>query len=291
MIDLHLHTNHSDGTDSVKTLLKKAQEKGLDVISITDHDSLGAYFEIENNPEIRNIFKGQIIIGSEIKTIFDDINIEILAYGVDYKKLVIKKEDRTVVQNDILKHFIKVAKSLGLKINENIKTDKKNIYASWVFCDEVKKHKENIPILEKLGEVDRLTFYREHEGNKNSLFYYNTSKYYDDCQTLIDKIHAAGGLAFLAHGLIYSFPDNKKAIEKILQTTNIDGLECIYPLFSEEDRSYMINLCHKYHKYISGGTDYHAENKPETLMGTGINNNMNIDKNLINNWIDKIKKI
>lgn len=119
MIDLHLHTNHSDGTDSVKTLLKKAQEKGLDVISITDHDSLGAYFEIENNPEIRNIFKGQIIIGSEIKTIFDDINIEILAYGVDYKKLVIKKEDRTVVQNDILKHFIKVAKSLGLKINEN----------------------------------------------------------------------------------------------------------------------------------------------------------------------------
>lgn len=51
MIDLHLHTNHSDGTDSVKTLLKKAQEKGLDVISITDHDSLGAYFEIENKPK------------------------------------------------------------------------------------------------------------------------------------------------------------------------------------------------------------------------------------------------
>lgn len=53
----------------------------------------------------------------------------------------------------------------------------------------------------------------------------------------------------------------------------------------------MINLCQKYHKYISGGTDYHAKNKPKTFMGTGINNNMNIDKNSINNWIDKVKKI
>lgn len=43
MIDLHLHTNHSDGTDTVKELLQNAQNNNLEIISITDHNSVGAY--------------------------------------------------------------------------------------------------------------------------------------------------------------------------------------------------------------------------------------------------------
>lgn len=50
MIDLHLHTVHSDGTDTVKELLENAENKKLDFISITDHNSVGAYYEIEENP-------------------------------------------------------------------------------------------------------------------------------------------------------------------------------------------------------------------------------------------------
>lgn len=294
MIDLHLHTNHSDGTDSVEELLENAEQQKLEMISITDHDSVGAYFELEKHPEIRRKFSGEIIIVSEIKTIFDDVNIEILAYGIDYKNINIKKEDKMQVQNDILKHFINVAKSLGIKVDENIKVDiadPNRIYACWVFCDDIIKYKENEQILKDLGQVNRITFYREHEGNKNSPFYYNTSKYYDDCQTLIDKIHKAGGLAFLAHGLIYSFDNNRHAIEKILQTTSIDGLECIYPLFNEEEKEFMMNLCKKYNKFMSGGSDYHAKNKPTTFMGTGINNNIIVKKDLVKNWINTVSKI
>jgi len=47
MIDLHVHTNHSDGTDSLEELLKNAEKAKLEVISITDHDSIDAYLEIE----------------------------------------------------------------------------------------------------------------------------------------------------------------------------------------------------------------------------------------------------
>lgn len=92
MIDLHLHTNHSDGTDSVEELLENAEKQKLEIISITDHNSVGAYFELEKNPEIRKKFNGEIVVGSEIKTTFKDTNIEILAYGIDYKKIDIKKE-------------------------------------------------------------------------------------------------------------------------------------------------------------------------------------------------------
>ena len=46
MIDLHTHTNHSDGTDSVEELLLNAEKKKLEIISITDHDSVDAYYEL-----------------------------------------------------------------------------------------------------------------------------------------------------------------------------------------------------------------------------------------------------
>ena len=47
MIDLNTHTKHSDGTDKCIELLQKAQEQGLDIISITDHNTVDAYFELE----------------------------------------------------------------------------------------------------------------------------------------------------------------------------------------------------------------------------------------------------
>lgn len=46
MIDLHLHTNCSDGTDTVEELLEKAEQNKLEIISITDHDSIGCIYRV-----------------------------------------------------------------------------------------------------------------------------------------------------------------------------------------------------------------------------------------------------
>ena len=131
------------------------------------------------------------------------------------------------------------------------------------------------------------SFYRVHESNHNSPFYFDTSKYYRNINDLINDIHEAGGLAFLAHGFEYAFQDKEKTIEEMLSTTNIDGAECEYPQFTNEQRQYLKNLCKKYNKFMSGGSDYHALNKPNISMGTGINNNLNIDKAIIENWVNK----
>ena len=63
MIDLHLHTRHSDGADSVEDLLINAEKLNLEVISITDHDTIGAYKEIENNKDYN------------VSTLFDNFDI------------------------------------------------------------------------------------------------------------------------------------------------------------------------------------------------------------------------
>ena len=299
MIDLHLHTNHSDGSDTVEQLLQNAENKKLEIISITDHNSVGAYYELEKNPEMRKVFSGKILVGSELKTTYNKVNIEILAYGIDFKKLEIVKENQEQVQNEAMEHFKTVGRKLGLKFDENILPipgDDAKQYAGDVFSEELLKYDENKEIIQEIGvfyhknsmgkEKNGGPFYRVHESNPDSPFYFDTSKYYKNINELINDIHHAGGLAFLAHGFEYKFKDTEKTIEEILRTTNIDGAECEYPQFTIEQRQYIKDLCKKYNKFMSGGSDYHALNKPSISMGTGINNNLNIDKKLIEDWIN-----
>ena len=104
MIDLHLHTKHSDGTDSVKELLENVENANLDIISITDHDSVDAYFELEDD-NLRKIFSGKIITGVEMKTHYNGIPIEVLGYGVDYNKLRIHKMPMYEIQTKALEEF------------------------------------------------------------------------------------------------------------------------------------------------------------------------------------------
>ena len=47
MIDLHMHTIYSDGSKTVEEVLKMCEEKKLEVISITDHNNVMTYFDLE----------------------------------------------------------------------------------------------------------------------------------------------------------------------------------------------------------------------------------------------------
>ena len=295
MIDLHTHTNHSDGTDSVEEILKNAERSNIEILSITDHDSVGAYFELEENPNLRNLYSGKIIVGSELKTFYDKVSIEILAYGIDYKKIRIHKYDALKMQIEILEKYKKIASELGLKYNnDEMYIDRENPskqWASFVLATELLKHDENKEIIQKIGEFNPTSFFRVHQSNRDSAFYYDESYASIDINETISRIHEAGGLAFLAHGFIYPFNDKAKTIEEILTTTEIDGMECIYSLFSEEERKIAFELCKKYNKYMSGGTDYHAKNKPDIMLGTGKINNVCIPKEIIEPWINKINTI
>lgn len=296
MIDLHMHTNYSDGTDSVQELLEKAENKKLEIISITDHDSVDAYSDLEKS-EIRNLFSGKIIVGVELKAHYNGMPVEILGYGIDYKSIKIPKANLYDLQVKTLEELKIRAKKLGLIFDKDInvsKTDPKRKFASFALAEELLKYDENKPIILSIGPMfDTASFYRIHTSNKNSVFYYDESKDSISLEEAINIIHNAGGIAILAHPLVYPFdnPNKLEAIEIILQNYDLDGLECDYSLFSEDERSKLKELVTKYNKYMSGGTDYHAKSKPNIEMGTGISCNLNVSSNIISNWIDKIKMI
>ncbi len=295
MLDLHIHTSHSDGTDSVEELLKNAENKNLEIISITDHDQVDAYYELEKNSELRKLFSGKIIIGSELKTYFDEVPIEVLAYGIDYKKIRIHKIDNEKMQKEVLEKAKNIARSLGLKFDEeNTYIDIKDPTKQWAAFSlgtEILKHEENKEIISKIGEFTATSFFRVHQSNRESPFFIDETYASIDINETIKRIHEAGGLAFLAHGYEYPFKNSNETIEKILSTTDIDGAECIYPTFSEQQTADIKNFCKKYNKFMSGGSDYHAKNKPHISLGTGINNNIKVEYEIIKEWADKVTKI
>lgn len=292
MVDMHMHSTYSDGTDTPIELLKKAEKSGLEIISITDHDKVDAYMALDNI-NIKDYYSGEIITGVELKSIYKSIPIEILGYGMDVKtikKLIINQTNsQEKIQPKYLEYIKEIAKRIGLKFDETIQIDKNHIYASATFANAILKTKDNEEIIKKYNiGLDGATFYRNCQSNPNNIFYIDESKDIISPQEIIEKIHYAGGLAFLAHPLIYKFPSIWETIEEFVKTYNIDGLECYYSTFSEEESSKLLEICNKYNLYKSGGSDYHGLNKPDISIGTG-KNNLHITTEVVNDWIRKIK--
>lgn len=86
MIDLHIHTTYSDGTDSVIEVLRKAEKLGLKAIAITDHENCDAYKEIAKI-DVGKYFSGRLLHGIELKARYTDRVIDVLGYNIDCEKM------------------------------------------------------------------------------------------------------------------------------------------------------------------------------------------------------------
>ena len=100
----------------------------------------------------------------------------------------------------------------------------------------------------------------------------------------IELINNAGGFAVLAHPykLLLENPVEFEIKIRELMAIGLEGLEAFYPLHSREQTELYIEMAMKYDLYITSGTDYHGNNKPEIELGSGIDENLkNIDISLV----------
>lgn len=86
MVDMHIHTVYSDGTKTVEEVLKICEEKKLEYVSITDHNTCLQYED--ETLKYNNIFSGKIIKGAEMNAIFQNKNIEVLAYDIKETQII-----------------------------------------------------------------------------------------------------------------------------------------------------------------------------------------------------------
>ena len=291
MIDLHMHTTYSDGTESCTAVLKKCQEKNLNYISITDHNTALAYDELKKL-DVKSLFSGKIIPGIELNTKALNIPIEILGYGIDYKKMneLVKKvyipaNERNKIE---VKRLYDKCIQAGIILDKNcLDNYKPEMFASVFFHNEITKHEENKNILSEEAWNSSKIFYRQYMSDPKTPLYVEMDDFVPDFETASNLVRQAGGLVFIPH--IFEYKKNAEPIlNYILDNFNIDGIECYYTTFTPEQHDKLIKLCNERNLFISGGSDFHGKIKPDVDIGVGYGN-MQIPDDIIDNWKNNVE--
>lgn len=291
MIDLHIHTNNSDGSDSVIDVLKKAQKHELSYMSITDHESVNGHYELRNI-NVKQYFSGKIIPGVELKNYYKDRVIDILAYNIDidkfneYLEKNYKNKTHRMLETKNLKHLYKQAKAYGLTLDpiEEIKWDSDSDWGSVIVYNEIKKHPENEAKVPKDLWESFSNFKKDYVYNRNNMFFLDKKDDYPSPAETVKQVHLAGGVAFLAHVHEYKWVKDKiQYITELVEDSNLDGIECYYSNFTEEQIKELLEYCKKNHLYTSGGTDYHGTKRPSVEIGVG-KGNLRIPDEIIKDW-------
>ncbi|MDD2331932.1 MAG: PHP domain-containing protein [Candidatus Cloacimonetes bacterium] len=242
-INLHLHTTVSDGSLSPAQLVKRAQQINLDLISITDHDTVDAYHGL---PE--NILPLKILPGLEVSSQHEERDVHILAYGVDIKnrELLVMTEMYLLGRRDRAIVILEKLKKLGIDI------DLKEVL-------EVSGSRELIvrphiaQILVKKGYCkSKNEAFDKYIGNEQPAY---APKPEVSVADAIKVIHGAGGFAIAAHpGKL----ENINVLYKLIEY-GIDGIEVWHPDHYRAQIDDFIQIAQKHKLFMTGGSDFHGE--------------------------------
>lgn len=287
MIDLHTHTTYSDGTWDVKTLLKNANENGVELLAITDHDTVKAHLELKEN-DYSSYFKGKIIPGAEFNCVFNNSKIELLGYNFDIERMnewiekVYNKEKKPNLMEEF--HLLMNACHKNkIKVDDiNYKED-----MGWpidFIYESIKKYPENKKYFSDKEWNDIDHFFRCCTCNIDFPLYIDFSYQTPNAKLVSNEIRKLGGKVFLAHLFTYPLRDYEKYLDSLVENNIIDGIETYYSKFSDEEINFVEKYCKKNNLYMSAGTDCHGNKKPDRKIGIGYGN-MNAQIDVVKDWI------
>jgi predicted metal-dependent phosphoesterase TrpH len=286
MIDLHIHTTSSDGSDEPENILIKAQQSGLKYISITDHDSIGAYKKLRDL-NMNNYFQGNVIPGCEFSVVHNGKPIEVLAYGIDLdvisKAGIVSDEKFLERENTYLKKLLEVCRNLNIKYSDNLSITGK-YFATQMLHADFRKYPENEKYFTKEIWESLNAFYRTCVNNEASPFFLDQMKSYPTVQEISNLIKKAGGKAFLAHLYGYFVDDHEEFLNSIVSLNSLDGIECYHSLHTIDKTKHLLNYCSNHNLYASGGSDYHGKLKPNVKIGESISD-IKIPYEILEPWL------
>lgn len=246
--DLHVHTNHSDGTWEIADVLKLAKEKGIKAIAIADHDTVDQYLEAKQIGESLGI---EVIRGVEMSCYDFDVHKRIHIVGLWLNDEIPHVEElcnKTLQCRDRYhRELIECLKEKGYSIS--YEDAKKYSPYNIVF-------KMNIfqALQEKYPNEINARKYKELFPSETSLDT-DLKMGYIDIKEGIQAIRKDGGIAVIAHPCAYK---NYEEIEKYVGY-GLQGIEIDHPKMKEEDYPKTKELAVKYHLFESGGSDFHDE--------------------------------
>lgn len=280
IIDMHAHTNASDGDLTSLELIQLAIAKKIGVLAITDHNTVEGLKNIDSSLISDSGIK--IINGIEFSVKRTIGQMHILGYGIDIYNETLNKKLNDIKSNCINK---------VLSILEVLKNDY-NIIFSYEDIKSLINVNHNLGrvdvahLLVKNGLVQNIpeAFEKYLVSAYEKVRTINKGLTYEEC---INLILSSGGIPVLAHPKTLKLNEKEfLTLLKDLLKSGLMGMECYHGSFTKEEMAYYLEIANRYNLLVSGGSDFHGSAKPDVSLGTGKNNNLYIRKLSI---LDRLK--
>ncbi len=260
MIDLHIHTiASSDGQHTPREIFEMAKGIGLEAIAFADHNTVAS---LDEGFELSKEFGIEFVPCIEINTVFEELDLHILAYYVDYKKPEFLKWLNDINQEKIEQGFKRFERlrDLGFifDIEDVERISKGQIPSGATFLKAILSRKENAgdPRLQPYIDGDRsdspsLNFYLDYLRGGKPAYVPLTA-----CDTVngIKKIKTFGGVPVLAH------PSDTpiEAIDHLIGE-GLAGLEVYSSRHTPEESIFFMGLAERYGILYTAGSDFHGK--------------------------------
>lgn len=261
MIDLHLHSTHSDGTKAPAELVQMAKRRNFTAISITDHDTVSGTGEAIREGDKQGL---EVIPGVELSVFNADRHFHLLGYGMDWqdsrllsglKRLQVSRDERN---DKIIRKLQKLGIMATLEELQSLsgvgQTGRPHIARLLV----------NKNIVKTIDQA--FTKYLK----KDACAYIPRFIYH--VKEAIDLIGDAGGLPVLAHPV--QLDRSLELLPELLDDLvpmGLRGVEVYYPTQRGKIRQKLSYLANKYDLLETGGSDYHGDIRSGTTMAVGKN--------------------
>ena len=242
IVDLHVHSTESDGTFTPTEVIAEAKKAGLSAIALTDHDTATGIRKAMGAAKEAGI---ELIPGIELST----------AYTFPGKK-----QEKEI-------HIV------GLYINPD-DPELLKMTAEFRECRD-KRNPDSV-----ITRANIARFLYEHGWIKSVSEAFD--KYIGDgCRCYVGRfkvspmeavslIKRTGGIAILAHPLLYHLGvEQLQLLIDDLKAVGLDGIEAIYSTYTTGEEQLVKRIAKENKLLISGGSDFHGENKPAIKLGTG----------------------
>lgn len=266
IVDLHVHSTESDGTLTPIEVMHAAKEAGLSALALTDHDTASGIAKAKAAATECGI---ELIPGIELSTEYElptkkgdrkEIHIVGLYIDPDNEQLQKKTKEFRDCRNSRNEVMIEALRNEGFDITME------DVIA------------ENPDSVITRANIARYLF--EHGQIKSVAEAFD--KYIGDgCKCYVGRfkvtpmdavtlIHEAGGIAILAHPLLYHLSSvTLQHLIDNLKEVGLDGIEAIYSTHTTGEEQLVKRIAAENHLLISGGSDFHGANKPLIKLGKG----------------------
>jgi len=249
--DLHIHSTVSDGSDTIEQIIDAARKRRLDVIAITDHDTLSHIAQIPPDTDMK------VIGGVEISAIHRKTNTRTHILGYNIQKPMIVTSLTQPLLEARNKNSEKQVECL-LKASFRIETEK------LARADGKYLYKQHImDWLVTSGQVpDMFGSFFQKTFKQGGICDFDIE--YIDVFEAVKTIKDAGGFAVLAH------PGQQQNFWLIpeLVAAGLGGLELNHHTHNNKDREIIRDYALKYGLFLTGGSDYHGKYEPQ-IFGIG----------------------